>query len=154
MEDTMMFLCIRYWDINTSKVLTQYFNSASIDMPQHMTCTKISQNLWMTNQMLSKIIQLLMGRPHVNWKFYEQLTDELDARFDSPLLDMGSCSLHEVQGAMHDGVKLAKWKFNVSINSLNMVQQDELTIYQKFTVSKSFPLNFILQDGLKTRELH
>ena len=40
------------------------------------------------------------------------------------------------------------------MNSLNIVHQDELTIYQKFTVSKSFPLNFILQNGLKMRELH
>ena len=95
-----------------------------------------------------------MSDPHINWKFYEHLTDELDARFDSPQLDMGSCSLHEVQGAIHNGVKLAKWKVNVSVNSLNIVQQDELTICQKLTVSKSFPINFILQYRLKTRELH
>ena len=67
---------------------------------------------------------------------------------------MGSCSLHEVQGAIHNGVKLAKWKVNVSVNSLNILQQDELTISQKLTVSKSFPVNFILQYRLKTRELH
>ena len=35
----------------------------------------------MDDQTLSKIMQLLMGDPHINWKFYEHLTDELDARF-------------------------------------------------------------------------
>ena len=108
----------------------------------------------MNNQTLSKNIQLLMGGPHINWKFHEHLADELDASFDSPLLDMGSFLLHEVQNAIHDSVKLAKWKVNVCMNSLNIVHQDELSIYQKFTVSKSFPLNFILQNGLKMRELH
>ena len=35
----------------------------------------------MDDQILSKIMQLLMGDPHINSKFYEHLTDELDARF-------------------------------------------------------------------------
>ena len=35
----------------------------------------------MDDQILSKITQLLMGDPHINWTFYEDLTDELDARF-------------------------------------------------------------------------
>ena len=35
----------------------------------------------MDDQILSKIMQLLMGDPYINSKFYEHLTDELDARF-------------------------------------------------------------------------
>ena len=35
----------------------------------------------MDDEILSKIIKLLMDDPHINWKFYEHLTDELDARF-------------------------------------------------------------------------
>ena len=33
----------------------------------------------MNDQILSKIMQLPMGGPSVNWKFYEHLTDELDS---------------------------------------------------------------------------
>ena len=33
----------------------------------------------MNNQMLSKNTQLLMGGPHINWKFHEHLADELES---------------------------------------------------------------------------
>ena len=73
-----MLIEIRYWGINTNKVLTRYFNSAFIG---YSTANNLYQNLTklMNDQILSKIIQLPMDGPSVNWKFYEHLTDELDS---------------------------------------------------------------------------
>ena len=90
----LMDLYIRYWDISTSKVLTENYNSAL-----YHNFTKI-----MDDQTLSKIMQLPMDGPDINWKFYEQLTDELDTRIDSALLYMG---FRELQVAFQNGYKLA-----------------------------------------------
>jgi len=41
-----------------------------------------------------------MDGPNVNWKFYSMLTDEVNKEDNSHMLNIGSCGLHILPGAL------------------------------------------------------
>ena len=64
----------------------------------------------LNDQILSKIVQVLMDGPNVNLKFLDQLINELEIQSEKSLLDMGSCGLHVVHG--HKNIK---WNVNTAL---------------------------------------
>ena len=54
---------------------------------------------------LSKVLQLSMDGPAVNWKFYEMSQEELLRKQNIQCVSVGSCSLHIVNNAFKKGVE-------------------------------------------------
>ena len=52
---------------------------------------------------LEKVIQLSMNGPTVNWKLLQIFKDELAEKTDSKVIDIGSCGIHVVHGALKSG---------------------------------------------------
>ena len=74
----------------------------------------------------SKLIQMSMDGPNVNFKFYRDLiADRLIEHPAAPLfLDLGSCGLHVVHGAFKTGVNSTGWKIENLLRSLYYLLSD------------------------------
>ena len=59
---------------------------------------------------MKKMVQVFMDEPSVNWIFYDSIVEERNQKDDYPaVIDIGSCSLHVVYGALRSGVQKTKW---------------------------------------------
>ena len=50
-----------------------------------------------------------MDGPHVNLKFYQELTKKREEQMFHSLLDIGSCRLHIIHGSFKTGAEKSKW---------------------------------------------
>ncbi|KAH8038179.1 hypothetical protein HPB51_024710 [Rhipicephalus microplus] len=57
----------------------------------------------------SKILQVSMDGPNVNFKFLRSLMEELGESDESHILDIGSCGLHAINGAYKAGHVASGW---------------------------------------------
>ena len=56
------------------------------------------------------ILQISMDGPNVNWKFYEDVCNDIFSDDMSPQpLQLGSCGLHILHGAFKDGMSASGW---------------------------------------------
>ena len=104
-----------------------------------------------------RMIQISMDGPIVNWKLYEQITEERNEMEDYPsLIDIGSCSLHVVHGAFRTGVQKTKWSIDGILRALYNLFNDS-PAKEKITKPSQdqiyFHCNFVVTDGLKTKKL-
>ena len=53
-----------------------------------------------------------MDGPSVNWKFLDAFNDDFEEKFETTLLEMGSCGLDVLHGAFQNGRKNAVWNIN------------------------------------------
>ena len=99
-----MDICLHFWDIKATKVTTRYYSSSFL---AHATAFNPfdSSTDTLGESMLSKVLQVSMDGPNVNWTFFDMLITELDEKFDPSLLEIGCCSLHVVHGAFQTGHK-------------------------------------------------
>ena len=110
-----MDLAVRYYMKNEDKeeVVTQYFNSAFLQKASASDLlTKFKEGL--SGLPMSKILQVSMDGPNVNWAFLRQLKDDL-LSLDSEaaaLLELGCCGLHVIHGAFQTGHTKATWNVN------------------------------------------
>ena len=93
-----------------------------------------------------RMIQISMDGPSVNWKLYEQITEERNEMEDYPsLIDIGSCSLHVVHRAFRTGVQKTKWSIDGILRALYNLFNDspaKREDYKTITGSDIFPLQF------------
>ena len=99
-----MDFSIRYWDMDTQQVCSQYFASKFLG---HAKANDLLQCFRDVTAKLKpqKILQISMDGPNVNHKFYKDLLVEREAsELDLPcLIDLGTCGLHVVHGALRKG---------------------------------------------------
>jgi len=74
-------------------------------------CVLASFKEALTELPLSKLMQVSMDGPAVNWKFVELLSKDL-ADDHVQLLEMGSCGLHVIHDAFQTGHKASGWNVN------------------------------------------
>ena len=65
-----------------------------------------------------------MDGPNINWKFYSMLTDELKKEHNSHMLNIGSCSLPIVHGALKDGAVASGWQLDRLCSDLHWLFQE------------------------------
>ena len=59
-----------------------------------------------------------MDGPNINWKFHGDLTQQWTTEDLPDLLNIGSCGLHIVHGALQKGEKDASWHLGNILKSL------------------------------------
>ncbi|KAH7958747.1 hypothetical protein HPB49_004446 [Dermacentor silvarum] len=103
-----MDFLITYLDAADDSVKTHYLTSCFLDH----TCTEdLASAFRKVVQEIkgSKILQVSMDGPNVNFKFLRSLKEELRESVESHILDMGSCGLHVINGAYKAGYVASGW---------------------------------------------
>ena len=139
-QKEQMDICVRLWDLNRNKMASRYFSSAWLGL----TTAKDLYDGFTTvlnNDILPKILHVSMDGPSANWKFLYALNDDFEKKFETTLLEMGSCGLHMEHGALQNGHKNAVWNVNSVLKSFYKLFHDgparmadylSITTYDKF----------------------
>lgn len=82
---------------------------------------------------MSKMIQLYMDGPNVNWKLYI-MQESIEKESGKKLFNLGSCGLHILHNAFRDGCNTgAKWSIGYSLSSLRWLFKDSPARREDFT---------------------
>ena len=90
-------------------------------------------------------MQISMDGPNVNWKMYDNITEERRSEEYPGLIDVGCCSLHTVHGAFRTGVKNTNWNLEVLLRALHSYFSEspaKREDYIQVTGSDKFPFPF------------
>ena len=143
-KKTQMDLWIKYYDKNNDIVMTRYFDSI------FLKATKASDLLAailssFDKHLLSKLSQLSMDGPNVNFKVMRELNDELRKEYEISLIDIGSCGLHVVHNALKNGIKITGWKLLKFLRAVHFCFDNVPTrknLYTSYTGSTLFGKRF------------
>ena len=100
------------------------------------------------------LYQISMDGPKVSLKFYKEVEAKCTEIFYHPLVDMGTCSLHSVHGAVKSSVESTSWGikdilkggFNL-LHYLPARRED----FQVVTKSDVYPLYFCATQWVKSK---
>ena len=147
-QSKQLDLHIRFWDTKCSSVQTRYVTSLFMG---HATANdlleKMTECLNSNKIDISKILQISMDGPNVNWKFHDLLQEHIcEAGEDaSALISVGSCGLHVVHNAFKTGAQASEWNVEEVLSSLYWLFVDSPARKEDFTEitgSMVFPLKF------------
>ena len=101
-QTSQIDILLRYWDNIAKMVEVRFWNSSYLGRATHKDLLE-DFNSSVSNLDLSKMIQLLMDRPNINWKFVRTLSKDRTEKGLSDLIDIGSCPLHVINRAFQTG---------------------------------------------------
>ena len=107
-QTTQMDINIRYFDFDLMKVDEIYWHSNFLGTAAAVDLLKSFEDA-LEKLDLTKMIQVGMDGPSVNWSFVEKLKSSRDKNELPGLIDVGSCNLHVVHGAFKTGVESTTW---------------------------------------------
>ena len=97
-QTSQMDILLRHWD-NIAKMIKYWFwNSSYLGHAAHKDLLE-GFNSSVSDLDLSKMIQLLMDEPNVNWNIAGTLSKDKTGNGLSHLIDIGICALHVINGA-------------------------------------------------------
>ena len=108
-QNCQMDLLARFWCNDTNEVQVRYWDSKFIG---HARRTDLLKNF---NEGISsldptKLLQISMDGPNVNKKFYDMHNSQRIECGIHQLINIGTCSLHIVNGAFKSGEESTSWK--------------------------------------------
>ena len=103
-----MDLGIRFWNKEMMQVEVRYWNSEFLGHAKHMDLVE-HFNKALEELDLSKIIQISMDGPNVNWRFFDEIVKWRNEMEMNPLINLGSCRLHILHGAFKSGIEATDW---------------------------------------------
>src|SRR5215813_6861151 len=135
---------IRYWH-HEGNVRTQYLSSAFIG---HARSEDILAKFYecVTRKLdLSKLLQISMDGPSVNWNFYNQLQQDLLKEYNIKCLTIGTCGLHIINNAFKHGISSTGWDLSSFLVSLYWIFKDSPARREDFldiSSNKKLPVKF------------
>ena len=138
---TMKAWVLIFWDTYKNKVQVRYLDSLFLG---HATAADLRKKVddGLAGLDLSKQIQLAMDGTNVNWKLLSDMKKEREEGGLNNLVNIGSCNLHVVHGALKWATEATKWNLQAIMKGW-------------FQIFKDSPLIFLgaaLQMGLKYSE--
>jgi len=94
----------------------------------------------------SKLLQIGMDGPNVNWKFFDIIQRKLQDEFGSTVLNIGSCGLHIVHNSFKAGFSKSGWNIGDFLGALFYLFKDSPARRDDFfeiTGSTTLPLKFV-----------
>jgi hypothetical protein len=133
---------VRYWQ--AGQVRSQYLGSEFLG---HSASEDVQQKLYSNTKDLNihDMIQVSMDGPNVNWKVYELIQQDIKSQSAVLLINVGSCGLHQVNGAFKAGSRASGWEVDKLLSSLYWLFKDTPARREDFvaeTESSQFPLKF------------
>ena len=111
-QTKQMDLHVRFWDEGCHNVTSRYLTSQFMGHSSATTMLEEIVTSLRDNEIdITKIVQVSMDGPNVNWKLHRLLMEHVAAAdVHAPkLLDVGSCSLHVVHNAFKAGASASEW---------------------------------------------
>ena len=142
-QSKQMDAYVRQWDPNKQMVATQFLGSVFMghgraeDLVKHFheVCGRLNEN---------NILQIGMDGPNVNWKFYDNIKQEIESPDSPKLLDLGSCGLHTVQIAFKKAFE-DNWNLDTFLKCFHRLFKDSPARredYTRFSGLETFPTKF------------
>ncbi|KAK6972356.1 Protein FAM135B, partial [Biomphalaria glabrata] len=135
---------VRHW--RNGKIVSQYLTSQFLG---HATAKDLVEATLKSIEGLDKgqIIQLSMDGPNVNWKFHTDFNQQIKNDSNVSLLNVGSCGLHKVHGAMKAAMDSSDWNLDKFLKSLHTIFNDTPARREDFEkaispVEAIYPLKF------------
>ena len=94
---------------------------------------------------VSKLMQVSMDGPHVNFKFLGEFKKERNENELTELVDIGSCGLHIIHGAFKPGSEATNWDLHKVLKGAFTLLRDtpaRRDDYVTMTGGSSYPLQF------------
>ena len=139
-----MDLCVRFWDVNESKVNVRYYGSSFLGRGTHQNLlshlTDITEDLDH-----SHLYQISMEGTNVNIKFHQDFSAHFKERNFYSLIDIGSCSLHIIHRSFTTGAEKSGWKLQKVLKGAYHILHNtpvRREDYESLTDSKTYPLAF------------
>ena len=109
MQKGQMDLVENYWDNAVNQTCTRYLGSTFVGRVGHRDLFEhFNSSLGSLDK--SKLLQVAMDGPNVNWLFYKELVNYRAENDMDKLVPTGSGGLHSVHGALETGEKKTDWK--------------------------------------------
>ncbi|GBO04367.1 hypothetical protein AVEN_213927-1 [Araneus ventricosus] len=137
-----MDIIVRFW--HNDQVATGYLTLVFIG---HAKADDILSAFYQCVEKLklSKILQISMDGPNVNWKFFENLQADLKKEYSHEALSIGSCGLHILHNSFKYGESSTGWNISEILSSLCWLFKDSPARREDFlmlSTLKKFPLKF------------
>ena len=120
-QTKQMVIHVRFWDKGSNHVTSRYLTSQFMG---HLSATTMLQEIITSLHDheidVTKVVQMSMDGPNVNWKLDRLLMEHVAAAdVHAPkLLDVGSCSLHVLHNAFKAGAKASEWETSDILSTL------------------------------------
>ena len=103
-----MDIQIRYWDETSNLACTRYFDSEFMYRPNANNLFDALNN-GLKDFHLNRMIHLSMDGPNTNWLVLNLFQKDRHEKERAPLVNLQSCGLHVVSGALQTGIKSTNW---------------------------------------------
>jgi len=140
-----MDLVVRYFDDAANQVIKKYLTSVFLG---RATATDLLAKFkeGIASLPRSKLMQISMDGPSVNWSFLDKYEEDLTQEdIAEKLLHIGSCGLHVVNGAFQTGHQQSGWKINRVLRAMYRLFKDvpaRRALFTEMTGCKTFPKKF------------
>ena len=117
-QDCQMDIQVRFWDDNAGMAVSRYLDSKFLKNPNAEN--QLDCLLEATEALEgAKLIHLSMDGPNVNWKVLNLLNEDRTKNNLKELFNLGSCSLHIVNGAFKYGFDCGTtWEIKKILNAM------------------------------------
>lgn len=142
-KNQQMDLNIRFWDDAKNQVVTRYLTSKFLGRSRAVDLLAAFKE-GLGEVPLSKLLQVSMDGPNVNWAFLRELKVDIQHN-DKELLDVGSCGLHILHGAFKDGVRSIGWDIIKYMRGIYNIFKDvpaRRALFTMYSGGTVFPLKF------------
>ena len=153
-QEEQMDIHLRYFNEETQMVESRYLDSPFVKRPNSGNLhNELLNSLSMVGA--EKLIQISMDGPNLNWDVLKKHSQHRAKEEMPSLIELGSCGLHIVYGALQTGMKESDWKLEKVLHAMWKIFDESPArrdIYIRETSSDVFPLHFCktrrVEDGL------
>nr|XP_042895913.1 uncharacterized protein LOC122268951 [Parasteatoda tepidariorum] len=135
---------IHFWNPDKNIVETRYLTSAFLG---HSVADDLLACFYASvkNVDLKKLLQISMDGPAVNWKFYNNIQEDLLKEHGVQCNAIGSCGLHILNNAFYKGESETEWLIGSILSSIFYLFKDSPTRKEDFinqSTENKLPLKF------------
>ena len=142
LQKCQMDVVIKYWDSKKNEAVSKYFSSTFLGhaSAEHLKTAFLSLIDCFDHD---RLIQISMDGPKVNILFYKKVVEFRSKENHKPFIDLGTCNLHVMHGALKTGVKSTGWGLKETLSSNYNLLHDSPARRDDYTAqtgSTDFPL--------------
>lgn len=108
---------LRFWNPVDNIVESRYLGSEFMGHAKAVDIVR-AVRVALRDLDIGKLLQISMDGPNVNLKFFEDFCSDIEAEGLSVPLNIGSCSLHVIHGALLYGNGVTGWKLDKFLKNL------------------------------------
>lgn len=110
-QEEQMDIQIRFWNNSSNLACTRYLDSQYLHRPNADNLVK-ALNDSLVNLDTTRMIHLSMDGPNTNWKVLKSIQNSRQENEQASLVNLQSCGLHVVSGALQNGVNSCNWNLD------------------------------------------